>query len=77
MDPASCEDLHGRLSGLVVLLGHRMRSEGANLICHVAGVGEYSLALEELAGLSCAGGEARHRPGAQRHDGAGRETADG
>ena len=56
MDPASCEDLHGRLSGLVILLGHRMRSEAANLICHFAGVGEYSLALEELAGyLALAG----------------------
>ena len=56
MDPASCEDLHGRLSGLVILLGHRMKSEAANLICHFAGVGEYGLALEELAGyLALAG----------------------
>ena len=56
MDPASCEDLHGRLSGLVILDGHRMKSVAANLICHVAGVGEYGLALEELAGyLALAG----------------------
>jgi hypothetical protein len=56
MDPASCEDLHGRLSGLVILLGHRTKSEAANLICHFAGVGEYGLALEELAGyLALAG----------------------
>jgi hypothetical protein len=33
-----------------------MKSEAANLICHFAGVGEYSLALEELAGdLALAG----------------------
>ena len=56
MDPASCEDLHGRLSGLVILLGHRMRSEAANLICYFTGVGEYGLALEEPAGyLALAG----------------------
>ena len=44
------------LSGLVILLEHRMKSEAANLICHFAGVGEYGLALEELAGyLALAG----------------------
>ena len=41
MDPASREDLHGRLSGLVILPGHRMKSEAANLTCHFAGMGEY------------------------------------
>jgi hypothetical protein len=56
MDPASCEDLHGRLSGLVILPGHRMKSEAADLIRHFAGVGEYGLALDELAGyLALAG----------------------
>jgi hypothetical protein len=56
MDPASCEDLHGRLSGLVILPGHRMESEAANRICHFAGVGGYGLALEEPAGyLALAG----------------------
>ena len=56
MDPASCDDLHGRLSGLVILLGHRMRSEAGNLICHFVEAGEYGLALEELAGyLALAG----------------------
>jgi hypothetical protein len=56
MDPASCEDLHRRLSGLVILPGHRMKSETAHLICHFAGAGEYGLALEELAGyLALAG----------------------
>jgi hypothetical protein len=56
MEPASCEDLHGRLSGLVILLEPRMKSEDANLIYHFAGVGEYGLALEELAGyLALAG----------------------
>lgn len=56
LDRASCEDLHGRLSGLVILPGHRLGSEDANLICHFAGVGGYGLALEELAGyLALAG----------------------
>ena len=56
MDPASREDLHGRLSGLVILDGHRMKSEAANLTCHFAGVGGYGLALDESAGyLALAG----------------------
>jgi hypothetical protein len=56
MDPASCENLHGRLSGLVILLEDRMKSEDANLIYHFVEVGEYGLALEELAGyLALAG----------------------
>ena len=76
MDPASREDLHGRLSGLVILPGHRMKSEAANLICHVAGVGGYGLALDELAGYLALAGTP-FSPGAQRHDDAGRETADG
>ena len=49
MGPAFCEDLHRRLSGLVILLEPRMKSEDANLICHFVEVGEYGLALEELA----------------------------
>jgi hypothetical protein len=48
MDPASREDLHIRLSGLVILLEHRLGSEAANLICDFVEVGEYGLALEEL-----------------------------
>lgn len=56
MGPASFEDLHGRLSGLVILLEPRMKSEDANLIYHFVEVGEYGLALEELAGyLALAG----------------------
>ena len=77
MGPAFCEDLHRRLSGLVILLKHRMKSEDANLICHFVGVGEYGLALEELTGYLALAGDAYHRPGAQRHDGPGRENADG
>ena len=50
MDPAFCDDLHGRLSGLVILSGHRMKSEAANLICHFAEADEHGLAPEELAG---------------------------
>ncbi len=56
MDPASREDLHGRLSGLVILPGHRMKSAAANLTCNFAGMGGYGLALEEPAGyLALAG----------------------
>ena len=56
MGPASFVDLHGRLSGLVILLEPRMKSEDANLIYHFVEVGEYGLALEELAGyLALAG----------------------
>ena len=51
MDPISCEDLRGRLSGLLILLEDRMEKQEAALIHEFIAAGEYGLALEELAGF--------------------------
>ncbi len=50
MDPAYYEDLAGRLYGLVIVLEARLGGEQAQLFHHFIEVGEYSLALEEIAG---------------------------
>ena len=51
MDPISCEDLRGRLSGLLILLEDRMEKQEAALIHEFTAAGEYGLAREELAGF--------------------------
>ncbi len=50
MDAAYCEELAGRLYGLLIGVDDRIGSEQARLLCHFTGVGEYGLALEEIAG---------------------------
>lgn len=50
MDAAYFEDLAGRLYGLLVVLDDRIGSEHAQLLHHFIEVGEYGLALEEIAG---------------------------
>lgn len=50
MDTAYFEDLAGRLYGLLVGLDDRIGSEQARLLHHFIEVGEYGLALEEIAG---------------------------
>ena len=50
MDPAYFEDLAGRLYGLLIGLDDRIASEQAQWLHHVIDVGEYGLALEDIAG---------------------------
>ena len=51
MDNAQYEDLAGRLYGLVVRLSDRMPAGRAGWVHHVTEVGEYGLALEDLAAI--------------------------
>jgi hypothetical protein len=50
MDAAYYEELAGRLYGLLIGLDDRIGSEQARLLHHFIEVGEYGLALEEIAG---------------------------
>ena len=50
MDSAYFEDLAGRLYGLLIGLDDRIGSEQAQWLHHVIEVGEYGLALEDIAG---------------------------
>ena len=50
MDAAYYEELAGRLYGLLIGLDDRIDSEQAQLLHHFIDVGEYGLALEEIAG---------------------------
>ena len=51
MDNAYYEDLAGRLYGLVIRLSDRMPADSAGWVHHVTEVGEYELALEDLAAI--------------------------
>jgi hypothetical protein len=50
MDAAEWEDLAGRLYGLLVRLEDRLGGEQAEWFLELIAVGEYGLALEEIAG---------------------------
>ena len=50
MDAAYYEDLAGRLYGLLIGLDDRIGREQARLLYHFIEVGEYGLALKEIAG---------------------------
>ena len=50
MDAAYYEELAGRLYGLLIGLDDRIGSEQAGLLHHFIEVGEYGLALEDIAG---------------------------
>jgi hypothetical protein len=50
MDAAYYEDLAGRLYGLLIELEDRLGREDAQQLHHFIEVGEYGLALEEIAG---------------------------
>jgi hypothetical protein len=50
MDMAYYEELAGRLYGLLIGLDDRIGSEKTRLLHHFIDVGEYGLALEEIAG---------------------------
>ena len=55
MDTGYYEELAGRLYGLLIGLDDRIGSEQARLLHHVIDVGEYGLALEEIAGTLAQG----------------------
>jgi len=50
VDSAYCEDLAGRLYGLLTGLDDRIGSAQAQWLHHVIEAGEYGLALEDIAG---------------------------
>ena len=50
MDSAYFEELAGRLYGLLIGLDDRIGREQAGLLHHFIEVGEYGLALEDIAG---------------------------
>jgi hypothetical protein len=50
VDGAWYEDLAGRLYGLLITLDGRLGGEQARLLHHFIEVGEYGLALENIAG---------------------------
>jgi hypothetical protein len=50
VDAAYYEDLAGRLYGLLIMLEDRLGGQQAQLLHHFIEVGEYGLALEEIAG---------------------------
>ena len=51
MDAAYYEDLAGRLYGLVIRLSDRLPPDQAQWLHHVTDVGEYGLALQDMAGM--------------------------
>lgn len=55
MDNAYFEDLAGRLYGLVIRLSDRLPAGQAQWHHHVTEVGEYGLALEDMAGILACG----------------------
>jgi hypothetical protein len=50
-DAAYFEDLAGRLYGLVIRFSDRLPADRAQWLHHVVDVGEYGLALEDLAAV--------------------------
>jgi hypothetical protein len=67
LDAAYYEDLAGRLYGLLIGLEDRLGREDARQLHHFIDVGEYRLALEEIAAALADATVPYHRSGAQRH----------
>ena len=55
MDGAYYEDLAGRLYGLLIRLDDRLADDQAQRLHHLIEVGEYGLALEDIAGMLAQG----------------------
>ena len=51
MDAGYYEDLAGRLYGLVIRLSDRLPADQVQWLHHVTEVGEYGLAVEDMAGM--------------------------
>ena len=66
MDNAYYQDLAGQLYGLLIRLDDRLPREQAQWLHHAAEVGEYGLALEDMAGMLAHGKIAI--TGAERED---------
>ena len=49
MDPGFCEDIIGRLDGLLIVLEDRLKCDDAPVIHQVTGARHDALALEEIA----------------------------
>src|SRR6201987_874888 len=49
MDPGFCEDIIGRLDGLLIVLEDRLNCDDASVIHQVTGARHDDLALEEIA----------------------------
>ena len=81
LDPAYYEDLAGRLYGLLIGLEDRLDRHDAQQLDHFIEVGEYGLALEEIAGtlahaqvpiagnVRCGGGGPMETAGSDKWDG--------
>jgi hypothetical protein len=50
-DPGYFDDLAGRLYGLVIIFSDRLPADQVQWLHHVVEVGEYDLALEDLAAM--------------------------
>jgi hypothetical protein len=72
MDTAYYEELAGRLYGLLIGLDDRIGRERAQWLHHVIEVGEYGLALEDIAGTLAQDAIAVTDQGTRRQDGPGR-----
>ena len=77
MDTGYYEELAGRLYGLLIGLDDRIGSEQARLLHHFIDVGEYGLALEEIAGTLAQDAIAITGPGTRRHARPGRPDEPG
>jgi hypothetical protein len=54
-DPGYSGDLAGRLYGLVIIFSGRLPADQARWLYHVVEVGEYDLALQDLAAMLACG----------------------
>ena len=66
MDPGFCQDLTGRLDGLLTVLGDRLNCEDVPVIHQFTGARHDALALEEIARTVAhpeIGGTVREYPG--------------
>ncbi len=76
-DPAYLEDLTGRLYGLVISFSDRLPADQAQWLHHVVDVGEYGLALEDLAAILTYGKIAISDQERRRHSSRGQADGHG
>ena len=77
MDPGFCEDLTGRLDGLLIVLEDRLNCDDASVIHQFTGARHDALALEEIARTAAHRADRQHGPGARRRPCAGRRAGPG
>ena len=76
MTPGTWDDLAGRLYGVLIAVEDRLGSERAGEAHHYIEVGEYGLALDEIAGVLGLAPGGHHQPGTRGHAGAGSPDED-